>query len=89
MPRILAPLAVVTALVSLANAGIQFQKPAAGAKLTAGSAIEVTWKDGGDGPALSDLTTYELFLCAGGNDPDEIVSHTITIECAYLVLITA
>lgn len=74
MPRILAALAVAAALSDLVHAGISFTKPAAGDKLTAGSAIEVAWKDGGDGPALSEFSTYELHLCAGGNDAASIVS---------------
>ncbi|KAF2684571.1 hypothetical protein K458DRAFT_418141 [Lentithecium fluviatile CBS 122367] len=73
MGRLLAPLAVCAALISLAHAGIEFTKPKAGETLKAGTAIEVEWKEGGDGPALSDLTTFELHLCFGGNDADTIV----------------
>lgn len=73
MGRVLAPLAIGAALTSLAH-GIQFSKPVAGATLKAGEAIQVEWKDAGDGPPISDLKTFELFLCSGGNDPATIVS---------------
>lgn len=68
MARIILPLAALSALAPLASAGVSFTSPKAGATLTAGSAIEVNWAEGGDGPKLTELLTYELFLCAGGND---------------------
>ena len=72
MGRVLAPLAVCAALITLVH-GITFVKPEAGDTLTADEVIEVEWKDGGSGPAMSDLLSFELFLCAGGNDVDTIV----------------
>ena len=74
MARIILPLVALAALIPYVSAGVEFTKPKAGAKLTAGTAIEVEWKDGGDGPKLSELLTYELFLCAGGNDATDQVS---------------
>lgn len=68
MARIILHLAALSALAPLASAGISFSSPKAGATLTAGSAIEVKWDEGGDGPKLTELLTYELFLCAGGNE---------------------
>jgi methionine-rich copper-binding protein CopC len=68
MARLVLPLAAVAALVPFAHAGVQFTKPAAGATLTAGTAIEVQWSESSDGPKLADLLSYELFLMAGGND---------------------
>ena len=62
------------ALTPLALADIQFTSPAAGGTLQAGKPITAKWKDSGDGTPLTDLTTYTLFLCAGGNDADSIVS---------------
>jgi hypothetical protein len=62
------PLALLAALARLAAADVEFVSPKAGAKLVGGGAIEVEWKDSGDKPAIADLTTYELFLCAGGNE---------------------
>ncbi|KAF2180633.1 beta-1,6-glucan boisynthesis protein-like protein [Zopfia rhizophila CBS 207.26] len=66
------PLAIF-ALVTLVSADVEFTSPKAGASLTGGTAIEVEWKDSGEDPSLTDLTTYELFLCAGGNDAASIV----------------
>jgi hypothetical protein len=74
MARLILPFAAVAALIPFASAGIKFTSPAAGTTLTAGTAIEVKWEEGGDGPKIADLLSYELFLCAGGNDEGSYVS---------------
>jgi hypothetical protein len=71
MTRLLLPLTALAALAPLVSAGIKFTSPAAGDKLTAGTAIEVEWEEGGSGPALSDLTTYQLILVGGGQKDEE------------------
>ncbi len=71
MTRLLLPLTVLAALAPIVSAGIKFKKPAAGAKLTAGTAIEVEWEEGGSGPKISDLTTYQLILVGGGQEDAE------------------
>ncbi|KAF1976148.1 hypothetical protein BU23DRAFT_456520 [Bimuria novae-zelandiae CBS 107.79] len=71
MGRFLAPLAVLTALTTLASAGLQITKPEAGATLTGGDAISIEWKEAGNGPNMDDLTTYQVFLCAGTNDASD------------------
>jgi len=86
MGRLLAPLAVCAALVTLARAGIEFTKPEAGDKLTAGTAIEVEWKEGGSGPSLSDIATFDLVLCAGGNDAASLVSCQVTEEVELILI---
>jgi hypothetical protein len=67
MARLLLPLAALAALAPLVSAGVKFTSPAPGDKLTAGSSIDVEWEEGGTGPKLTDLATYNLFLCAGGD----------------------
>ena len=70
---------MLTAFATLAKAGIHFTLPKAGDKLTAGDAIKVEWEEKGSGPGPDDLTTYQLFLCAGPNDASDantIVGHT-------------
>lgn len=62
-----------TILASFACADIQFTSPAAGGTLPAGKPITAKWKDSGSGTPLTDLKTYTLFLCAGGNDVDSII----------------
>jgi hypothetical protein len=71
MTRLLLPLTALAALAPLVSAGIKFTKPVAGAKLTAGTAIEVDWEEGGSGPSISDLTTYQLILVGGGQKDEE------------------
>ncbi len=65
---------LATALLSsFALADVLVTAPVAGDTIT-GLTLAVTWKDSGDSPALADLDSYQLFLCAGGNDEDEYVS---------------
>jgi hypothetical protein len=76
MTRVLLPFAaVVAALSPLVNAGVKFTSPKAGEKITAGSAVTVKWEESGDGPKLTDLTTYELQVIVGGNDGTEQVGY--------------
>ena len=77
MTRLILPLVAFAALAPLARAGISFTSPSAGAKLSAGNSITVNWQDGGDGPSTGDLTTYQLFLCAGGNSAGQNVSDNL------------
>lgn len=74
MARIILPLAAIAAILPFASAGISFTKPAAGATLTAGTAIEVEWEESSDGPKLADLISFDLALCAGGDAAGEFVS---------------
>ncbi|KAH8729069.1 hypothetical protein GQ44DRAFT_701512 [Phaeosphaeriaceae sp. PMI808] len=85
MTRLILTLAAATALAPLVGA-VKFSSPKAGATLTAGTAIEVKWDEGGDGPKMADLLTYELFLCAGGNnDGESIVLMPITTQGSFAV----
>ena len=65
---------LLATLLPAVFADVQFTSPAAGATIAAGKPITVGWKDSGDGVALTDLSTYTLFLCAGGNDAASFVS---------------
>lgn len=67
------PLALVLSLLSFASADVEFTSPAAGTTLTGGGAITITWQDSGVAPPLSDLSTFSLYLCAGGNDESTII----------------
>jgi hypothetical protein len=46
----------------------KFVNPTAGSILSAAGTIEVTWKDGGNAPSLSDLSYYQLLLFTGSNN---------------------
>jgi hypothetical protein len=61
-------------LSSLTLADVLVTGPEAGDTIT-GLTLDITWKDSGDSPALTDLASYQLFLCAGGNDEDNYVSQ--------------
>lgn len=77
MSRLLLPLVVVAALAPYAHAAVKFTSPTAGAVLTAGQSIDVKWEDDGESPKLTDLLTFELFLCAGGNTDGSNVSANL------------
>lgn len=77
MARLFISLAALAVLAPLASAGISFTEPAAGAKLTAGTALTAKWEEGGDGPSISDLQTFQLFLMAGGNEATEQIQVAV------------
>jgi len=79
LPKVLAAALTLFAVV---HADVEFVSPKAGATLKGGGAIEIEWKDSGSAPSISDLTKYELFLCAGGNKETEYVS----LFCTTLLL---
>ena len=56
-------------------ADVEFTQPKAGATLNGGSTVTIKWKDSGDKPEIDDLTNYEIFLCAGGNEEADYVSN--------------
>ena len=70
------PLLLLSSLLGRRALGdVEFTKPAGGASLTGGTTIQIEWKDSGNAPSISDLTSYQLFLCAGGNaNPVQLVS---------------
>ena len=55
-------------LARVVFADVEFTSPAGGASVAGGKAIQVEWKDTKDPPLISDLQSFTLFLCTGGND---------------------
>ncbi|EON66062.1 hypothetical protein W97_05305 [Coniosporium apollinis CBS 100218] len=67
-------LALLATLAPFAFADVEFTGPAAGDTITVGvqaASITVKWKESGDAPPITDLLSYDLFLCAGGNAEGE------------------
>lgn len=64
---------LLAAVAPYAFADVEFTSPSAGATLQGGSVIKVAWKDSGTSPPISSLQSYQLFLCAGGNDATSFV----------------
>ena len=67
-------LLLLAAVAPYTLADVEFTSPAAGATVTGGSTLDVEWKDSGTSPPISSFSTYQLFLCAGGNDAGSFVS---------------
>ncbi|KAL2399804.1 hypothetical protein ABEF93_001181 [Exophiala dermatitidis] len=63
---------LVAGLLSLAVADVKVTAPAAGDSIT-GLTLDIEWEDSGTTPKLADLTSYQVFLCAGGNTEASIV----------------
>lgn len=66
--RLVAFFVLLTTLLPPVHADIKFTSPAGGETFSGGGSIRAAWADSGDAPSISDLTSYQLFLCAGGND---------------------
>lgn len=60
-------LTALTAFVSHALADFYFSVPKAGGSYPGGTVIDVTLVDTGDAPTTAELSTYNLWLCAGGS----------------------
>lgn len=57
-------------LASLVSADVKFTSPTRSSKWKPGVTVTVEWEDSGDGPSLSDFSTYTMWLCVGSNkDP--------------------
>ncbi|KAL1852934.1 Cell wall synthesis protein kre9 precursor [Paecilomyces lecythidis] len=78
--KLIRTLSLLVALTSAALADVEFLEPDAGATAKGGDTITVRWRDSGKEPKLSQLTRYDLYLCAGGDTADsyEELSHLIT-----------
>jgi hypothetical protein len=67
---IIAPLAPFFVLV---QADVLFTAPPLGLVHHVGTPLTMAWIESGAFPLITDLTSYELSLCAGGNDPTTIL----------------
>ncbi|RMZ78826.1 hypothetical protein DV738_g3595, partial [Chaetothyriales sp. CBS 135597] len=66
---------LLAAFIALARADVEFLTPAAGASQSS-LKLSITWKESGTAPPISEFTSYQMYLCAGGNDVDEYVDLT-------------
>jgi hypothetical protein len=71
---ILRILSILAPLLSLAVADVEFTSPRPGAAI-AGTTLSIEMRDTGDTPRIPDLATYQMFLCAGGNEDTEYVGQ--------------
>ncbi|KAF7879701.1 uncharacterized protein EAF02_007871 [Botrytis sinoallii] len=69
---------VLLAYAPFAIAYPTFSAPAAAAVETAATPFTVTWADNGDAPAIADITTYQLDVCAGSSAADLEVIYSVT-----------
>ena len=65
-------LSASAAMFPLAWADVAFTKPAAGDVIT-GTSLVAEWKESNHKPPISTFSSYQLFLCAGGNNDTDFV----------------
>jgi hypothetical protein len=68
-------------LLPLVLADVAFTKPAAGDVIT-GTSLVAAWTESHQNPSISTFESYQLFLCAGGNNETEFVGHPRTVRSA-------
>lgn len=61
-------------------ADVLVTSPAFGTEITGGSTISISWQESGRAPPVADLTSYIVYLCAGGNDRG-------SFDCSLAVLV--
>lgn len=66
-------LSLLAALASFAIADVEFVTPAAGSTVVGAKTLAVAWKESGVKPPISSLTTYTMFLVAGGDEVESQV----------------
>jgi hypothetical protein len=59
-------LSLLSVFLPFVFADVEFVAPAAGDSIP-GLTLSIQWQDSGLDPPLTDLSTYQMFLCAGGN----------------------
>ena len=79
---------LVAALAPSALADVKFITPAAGASIPAGGTFAVEWKDSGSAPSIADLASYQLFLCAGGNDATNFVCDSLPLLMEWVRILS-
>lgn len=75
-------LTALTAFASHALADFYFSVPKAGGSYPGGTVIDVTLVDTGDAPTTAELSTYNLWLCAGGSTTGSYVRKAKSIHRA-------
>lgn len=66
------------ALIPYALADVKFTAPPAGSTIT-GTTISITWEESGVSPPISELASYQIFLCAGGNTATDFIPLTTLV----------
>ncbi|PKY06006.1 hypothetical protein P168DRAFT_317508 [Aspergillus campestris IBT 28561] len=67
--RLIQSLSLFLAGLSTVLADVEFVVPTTGTIFKAGDVVTAHWRDTGRFPRISDLTTYDLYLCTGGDTP--------------------
>lgn len=74
--RIFRPLSLILPFLSTVFADVEFVDPAPESTLKGGDVITTHWKESGKEPKISELSRFDIFLCAGGDTPGSYVSDS-------------
>ena len=75
---ILRCLTLLAAVASYVVADVKFTAPAAGSTIT-GTTLSMEWEESGSSPPITDLASYQVFLCAGGNTASDFIPLTTLV----------
>ena len=64
---------LLAAVAPYTFADVEITSPSAGATAVGGQLLQISWKDSGTAPPINKLQSFQLFLCAGGNDAGSFV----------------
>lgn len=78
LAMILRCLPLLVALIPCVVADVKFTGPPAGSTIT-GTTISMKWEESGDSPPISELASYQIFLCAGGNTATDYIPLTTLV----------
>lgn len=76
---ILRCLTLLAALVPFVVADVKFMTPTPGSTIT-GTTISMSWEESGDSPPISELASYQVFLCAGGDTTADYEPLTVLVQ---------
>lgn len=66
-------------------ADVKFITPEAGATIEAGSTLTIEWEESDESPPLDALLSYQLFLCAGGNEDGSYVCSSCPAPLCHVL----
>ena len=78
LTMILRCLPLLVTILPYAVADVKFTAPPAGSTIT-GTTISMTWEESGASPPISELASYQIFLCAGGNTATDYIPLTTLV----------
>ncbi|KAE8151495.1 hypothetical protein BDV25DRAFT_152613 [Aspergillus avenaceus] len=71
---------LIVFFLSAALADVEFTSPTRGTVIKAGDVVTALWKNSGTDFHIADLVQYDLYLCAGGDNPGSYEDVAVLIK---------